>query len=128
MPARTATAPSPDTDSSDPSGARNQVDLVGRLAAAPLERLLPSGDAVVQLRLVVPRTGRASRPGVDTIDCAAWTVALRRRLLRWEVGDVVALTGSLRRRFWRAPDGGAASRYEVEVLQARRVRRATMTR
>lgn len=122
-----ATSPSPETATSDPSHACNQVRLVGRLAAAPVERGLPSGDDVAQFRVVVTRTGRTTRPGVDTIDCAAWTVALRRRLLRWEAGDVVEVTGSLRRRFWRSPDGGAASRYEVEVQQLRRVRRATMT-
>ena len=86
MSARTATAPSPGTADGDPSGTCNQVQLVGRLAAAPVERLLPSGDAVAQFRVVVPRTGRTTRPGVDTIDCAAWTVALRRRLVRWTAG------------------------------------------
>ncbi len=127
MPARTSTTPVPGVGSSDPPASCNQVRLVGRLAAAPVERLLPSSDAVAQFRVVVTRTGRPARPGVDTIDCAAWTVALRRRLLRWEAGDVVEATGSLRRRFWRAPDGAAASRYEVEVHRARRLRRATMT-
>lgn len=125
MPTATA-SPARTTAASDSSDC-NQVRLVGRLAAAPLERALPSGDAVAQFRVVVTRTGRPTRPGVDTIDCAAWTVALRRRLLRWEAGDVVEVAGALRRRFWRSSEGGAASRYEVEVQQLRRVRRATMT-
>lgn len=125
-PARSAAPPSPDVAGSDPSDDCNEVRLVGRLAAAPVERGLPSGDAVAQFRVVVQRTGRGARPGVDTIDCADWTVALRRRLLRWAAGDVVEVAGPLRRRFWRSPDGGAASRYEVEVHRVRRVRRATM--
>ena len=108
----------------------NTVHLRGRLAAAPEARELPSGDALVTLRLVVPRPAgrrRATLSGravtVDTIDCSVWAAALRRRVLRWDEGDQVAVEGSLRRRFWRGP-GGARSRYDVEVVKARRETRS----
>jgi len=110
----------------DPVHHVNTVHLVGRLAAAPETRELPSGDALVTMRLVVdrpPGARRASASGrvvtVDTIDCCVWRAGLRRRVLRWEPGDQVVVDGSLRRRFWRSP-GGAQSRYEVEVVKARR--------
>jgi single-strand DNA-binding protein len=111
---------------------RNEVVLVGRLAAVPEERTLPSGDAVSTWRLVLDRppaaqrraAARGGRPvSVDTIDCAAWTAALRRAAASWAPGDLVAVEGSLRRRFWRTP-AGAASRYEVEVASAKRVAKA----
>jgi single-strand DNA-binding protein len=98
----------------------NVVSLLGRVSAAPEQRELPSGDVLVTFRLVVPRpaAGRSGAPprgaSVDTLDCVVWKPALQRRVLRWEGGETVALTGSLRRRFWRGPTG-ASSRTEVEV-------------
>lgn len=94
----------------------NTVQLRGRWTGAE-ERELPSGDLLVTARLVVPRAAG----GVDTLDCAVWTAALRKRVLAWPDGCQAEVTGSLRRRFWRTP-GGPASRYEVEVQSARRVR------
>ena len=104
---------------------RNDVTLAGRLAADGEERELPSGDRLVMFRIVV---GRPLRPGsrapaVDSIECVAWSAAVRRTVLAWSKHDVVEVTGALRRRFWRA-GGGAASRTEVEVLKARRVAKA----
>jgi single-strand DNA-binding protein len=93
----------------------NEVRLRGRWVGAQ-QRELPSGDHVVVARLVVPRVGG----GVDTVDCAVWTRAMRRRVLRLPDDAVVEVTGSLRRRFWRTA-GGPASRYEVEVNGLRRV-------
>ncbi len=98
---------------------RNEVHLTGRLAADPEERALPSGDRLVAFRVVVER----AEPGrVDTVDCAAWSASARRSALRWSAGDVVAVSGALRRRFWRSP-AGTASRYEVEVCSGRRLSR-----
>lgn len=113
---------------------RNEVLLLGRLAAAPTPRVLPSGDVLVQFRLVVPRasaTGHASggagsrgrAPSVDTLDCVAWRADVRRRLSSWQPGDILEVQGALRRRFWRS-GGGPTSRTEVEVGKARRVSRA----
>lgn len=106
---------------------RNDVVLAGRLSAPAEERTLPSGDVLVSFRVVIgrpPETRTRSRaPAIDTIDCVAWTAALRRTALAWAAGDSVEVTGALRRRFWRA-GGGAASRTEVEVLKARRLAKA----
>jgi single-strand DNA-binding protein len=109
----------------------NEVHLVGRVAAAPQRRELPSGDVLVQFRLVVgraprrrPAGGRAA-PTVDTLDCAVWRADVARSVTRLGPGDVVEVHGSLRRRFWRSAAGGAASRSEVEVTRVRRVAAAT---
>ena len=107
---------------------RNEVLLVGRLAAGAEERTLPSGDVLCVWRLVVRRPSeRGSRaiaraPGVDTLDCVSWRANVRRSASGWQSGDLVEVAGSLRRRFWRA-GSATASRYEVEVRSARRVRR-----
>ncbi len=111
---------------------RNEVVLVGRLAAPPQERELPSGDVLTTWRLVVDRapTKRPLPQGirpttVDALECVAWTSAVRRSAVAWQPGDVVAVEGALRRRFWRGPAGGGTSRYEIEVVKAKRLARAT---
>lgn len=120
--------PEPEPD----DGHRNEVALVGRLAAEPESRELPSGSVIMTFRLVVrrepeprerARQGEGRAPTVDTLDCVAWRADLRRQLARWHPGDVVELDGTLRRRFWRSP-GGPASRTEVEAHRVRRVARA----
>lgn len=112
------------------SSHRNEVLLVGRVAAEPAPTQLPSGDEVVSVRLIVERCPPAPReqpavrgPGVDTLDCSAWRPAVRRTVLRWGPGDVVEITGALRRRF-RRTESGPVSRWEVEIARARRVTRA----
>jgi single-strand DNA-binding protein len=109
---------------------RNEIVLVGRLAAEPEPRTLPSGDEIVTFRLVVDRppatrrdTGGRREPTVDTLDCAVSGAVLRRRLLGWHAGDVIEIEGTLRRRFWRA-GAGVLSRCEVQARQARRRARA----
>ncbi len=90
--------------------ARNEVVLVGRVAAGPEERTLPSGDILLIWRLVVdrPRPGRAAPEGVrvptvDTLDCVAWaTNGL------FELEGEVALSG-------RWPGGGTGCRRTVLV-------------
>lgn len=110
--------------------ARNDVLLVGRVSTAAQERELPSGDIVCTFRLVVDRPPPA-RPGtgrpvlVDTLDCAAWPAGLRRTARSLRRGDLVEVTGALRRRFWRA-GAGAASRCEVEVECVQRLARAEL--
>jgi single-strand DNA-binding protein len=111
----------------EPATHRNEVLLVGRLAAPAEERTLPSGDVLVTFRLVVQRPpgGRSTArrvPTVDTLDCVAWRAPVRRSVLGWSAGAEVEVTGALRRRFWRGPTG-AASRCEVEVSRARLNRR-----
>lgn len=111
----------------DDTGPVNEVRIRGRLAAASIERALPSGDVVATFRLVVTRTASrgsaATSARVDTLDCAVFRADARRKVARWEPGDIVEVEGSLRRRFFRS-GGGAASRYEVEVAALSRVARA----
>ena len=89
----------------------NLVELTGRVSGDPVTRDLPSGDALVTLRLVVAREDGGP---VDTIDCACWSAGARRAAGRFRDGDRARVEGALRRRFFRTP-GGPASRYEVEV-------------
>jgi single-strand DNA-binding protein len=96
----------------------NQVLLAGRLAADPVLRSLPSGDELLSFRLTVPRPD-GGRVRVDSIDCASTRVRVRRTVQRASPGDVLHVTGALRRRFWRTA-AGLGSRYEVEVITARR--------
>lgn len=102
----------------------NQVRLVGRVSQRPEERVLPSGDVVWTFRMVVPRApGHRRRQSVDTIDCAAWSARARRSAAAWSADDVVEVSGSLRRRFFRSA-GAVASRVEVEMSSGRVIRRA----
>jgi len=118
----------------------NSVRLVGRVSVEPERRELPSGDELVQLRVIVARPthparasggGRGSgnakdddagspRTQVDTIDVACWTALTRRTAARLQPGQVVEVQGALRRRFFKT---GAVtqSRYEVEASLLRRV-------
>lgn len=107
----------------------NTVQLSGRLAADPEERVLPSGDRLWTCRLIVPRaavrtlaSGRKG-PSVDVVELAGWSSKVRRSMRTWRAGDVVGVEGALRRRFYRS-GGQTASRMEVEVRTARLVRRA----
>lgn len=109
--------------------ARNEVVLVGRVSGAPQERELPSGDVLVSFRVVVARppgqrgapSGRRP-PTIDTLDCVVWSASARRTSRSLIDGDIVAVEGALRRRFWRGATG-AASRTEVEATSVRRLRR-----
>lgn len=113
------------TAPSDEVGSMNVVKLRGRVSRRDEERELPSGSVVLGFAVVVARetpspTGRAT---VDSLDCAAWTAGVRRSVRSWEPGDVVEIEGRLRRRFYRA-GGATASRYEVEVVRAKRIARS----
>jgi len=120
----------PSTDNRPVSGPDdghvNKVHLRGRVSAAALQRVLPSGDVIVTARLVVRRPVGTTRPRqpVDTLDCLAWSARPRRSMLAWEPGALVEVEGAVRRRFGRGP-AGVTSRVEIEVTSARRVRTAT---
>jgi len=105
-------------------GEVNEVRLVGRVSGAPQQRALPSGDELWSFRVVVPRPpADRSRQAVDALECVAWSARVRRSVARWSDGDLVEVTGSIRRRFYRA-GGATASRVEVEATRARVIRRA----
>src|SRR5512133_1567026 len=104
------------------AAAVNEVRLAGRVSGLPREVGLPSGDVLVQLRVVVPRRSesvRAGGPRVDTIEVSCWSPRTRRVALRLAEGDQVEVSGALRRRFFRTA-GVPASRYEVEAQTLRR--------
>lgn len=96
---------------------RNRVELVGRVSGAPKEKILPSGDAVVEFRIVVDRD---DRQGVDTLDVATWKSPLRRRALTLKSEEWIGIKGVLRRRFWQG-GAGLASRWQVEARELERV-------
>ena len=113
-------SPSPRPTADDVTPSYNEVRLRGRLAGDLVERTLPSGDPVVSFRIVVQREpGPRRRAPVDALDCSAYRADVRRKLLRWSVGDIVEVQGRLRRRFSRST-GVPISRYDVEVTSARR--------
>lgn len=97
----------------------NEVRLVGRVSGPPESKELPSGDVVVQLRVVVGRPPSERKTQVDTIDASCWTPTARRAALRQHEGDVVEVAGALRRRFYRA-GATTQSRYDVEAMTVRR--------
>ena len=100
----------------------NKVQLEGKVSRQPEEKVLPSGDSMWTFRIVVPRE-EGSRPGVDWVDCAVWGGRLRRSVASWAEGDVVEVSGALRRRFFRT-GGGPQSLVEVEAATGRLIRRA----
>jgi single-strand DNA-binding protein len=108
----------------------NEVRLVGRVAGDPMEVELPSGDRLTSFKVVVDRAPSrrpvppgVRQPTVDTLDCVIWMNGLQRTAQTWGSGDVVEVTGALRRRFWRA-GGAPTSKCEVEVVKAKRLIKA----
>jgi single-strand DNA-binding protein len=88
----------------------NDCPLRGRVSAKATDRELPSGEHVVEFRLIVTRE---EREGVDTLDIAAWSAKSRRTALSLKPGEWVEVAGSVRRRFWQGP-AGLASRWQIE--------------
>ena len=128
--ARVEKEPSPDDgERMGPAGGLatvNEVRLIGRLSLAAEERDLPSGDQLTAFRVVLnrPRDKRlGSRVQIDALECHTWVARVRRAAMTWQVGDVIEVNGSLRRRFF-TPGGRLQSMTEIEVLTARRVSRA----
>jgi single-strand DNA-binding protein len=90
----------------------NVVVLAGTVAADPVERQMPSGDEVTELRLAVPEPGRRQLP----LPVAAWHRDVGKRALRGlGKGDDVLVYGQLVRRFYRS---GAGARSLTEVVAA----------
>jgi single-strand DNA-binding protein len=99
----------------------NEVRLVGRVSALPVEREMPSGDKVVEFRLIISRDTR--KPGkreVDTLDIAAWSSKCRRSAISLKPNTWIEVQGAVRRRFWQAPTG-LASRWQVEAHTLTRI-------
>jgi single-strand DNA-binding protein len=86
---RRRTAPATPVEAS--SADVNEVVLRGAFSGPATVRTLPSDDVLCTFRVTVRRPP----------------------------GDRVEVLGVLRRRFWRSPAGGPASRYEVEIRELR---------
>ena len=95
----------------------NDLLLRGRVSAAATTKELPSGDKVVEFRLIITRE---SREGVDTLDIAAWSAKSRKTALTLGPDEWVEISGAIHRRFWQSP-GGLASRWQVEALEISRL-------
>jgi single-strand DNA-binding protein len=95
----------------------NDVLLRGRVSRAAVEKELPSGDKVVEFRLIVSRD---KQPGVDTLDIGSWSSKSRRTALSLVPDEWVEVSGSIHRRFWSGP-GGLASRWQVEAVEITRI-------
>ena len=105
----------------------NEVVLRGKVSAAPEQKVMPSGDSVWVFRVVVPRASPRGRATVDTLDCAVWSGRAKRTVAGLGAGDVVSVSGALRRRFFTA-GAGTASRVEIEVATLKVVRKAVTRR
>jgi len=88
----------------------NVVVLAGTVAADPVERQMPSGDAVTEIRLSVPEAGKRLLP----LPIAVWHKTVGKRTAK-EIakGDEVLVLGQLARRFYRS---GAGARSLTEVV------------
>lgn len=95
----------------------NDLLLRGRVSAAATTKELPSGDKVVEFRLIVTRE---NREGVDTLDIAAWSAKSRKTALSLAPNEWIEISGAIHRRFWQSP-GGLASRWQVEALDILRL-------
>jgi single-strand DNA-binding protein len=95
----------------------NDLLLRGRVSAIAIEKELPSGDKVVEFRLIV---SRERRDGVDTLDIGAWSAKSRRLAMTLKPDEWVEVSGAIHRRFWRGA-GGLASRWQVEAVEISRI-------
>jgi len=99
----------------------NSVHLCGRVSSLAVSKQMPSGDMVVEFRLVVDRKSkRAVEREVDTVDITSWLARPQKRALSLKINDWVEVEGSIRRRFWKSPSG-LASRWQVEASQLRKI-------
>ena len=95
----------------------NDVLLRGRVSQEAVEKHLPSGDKVVEFRLIVSRERQS---GVDTLDIASWSAKSRRSALSLVADEWVEISGSIHRRFWSGP-AGLASRWQGEAVEISRI-------
>jgi single-stranded DNA-binding protein len=88
----------------------NVVVLAGTLATDPVEKTMPSGDKLTELRLSVPEAGKRLLP----VPVAVWDRVLARNALKGVgKGDEVLVHGQLARRFYR---NGSTGRAVMEVV------------
>ncbi|WP_307851218.1 single-stranded DNA-binding protein [Nocardiopsis sp. MG754419] len=98
-------------------GHLNQVLVIGRITAAPTLRELPSGDRLVTWRIGVARPTDPRRRGarMDSLTLFSFDEAIIEWIGDRRVGEVLRVTGALRRRIWPGRHG-VRSVLEVEVV------------
>ncbi|GLW08385.1 hypothetical protein Misp01_35150 [Microtetraspora sp. NBRC 13810] len=101
---------------------RNEVTLVGRMSAAAEDRSRAGGTTLTTWRLIVRRRAAV----VDVIDCVTFDPELAAAVARRRPGDVIEVTGALRRRFFNTGQG-KVSTYSVEAAGVRVVDRPAET-
>ena len=74
----------------------NDLLLRGRVSAIAVEKELPSGDKVVEFRLIV---SRERRDGVDTLDIGAWSTKSRRTALTLKPDEWIEVSGGYSQAF-----------------------------
>ena len=97
--------------------ALNDVLLRGRVSSLAVEKELPSGDKVMEFRIVI---ARSDEEGFDTIDISAWSSKLRRTAASLKNDQWVEVSGSIKRRFWRGATG-LASRWQIDASEISRL-------
>lgn len=97
--------------------ALNDVLLRGRVSSLAVEKELPSGDKVMEFRIVI---ARSDGEGFDTIDISAWSSKLRRTAGSLKNDQWVEVSGSIKRRFWRGA-AGLASRWQIDASEISRL-------
>jgi len=97
--------------------ALNDVLLRGRVSSLAVEKELPSGDKVMEFRIVI---ARSNEEGFDTIDISAWSSKLRRTAGSLKSDQWVEVSGSIKRRFWRGATG-LASRWQIDASEISRL-------
>ena len=117
MAAKSASSKSKAADEEKIDQSLNDLLLRGRVSAPATVKELPSGDKVVEFRLIV---SRIDRDGVDTLDIAAWSGKSRKTALSLKSDDWIEVSGSVHRRFWQSP-AGLASRWQVEAEEISRL-------
>ncbi|QVQ52107.1 single-stranded DNA-binding protein [Spiractinospora alimapuensis] len=99
-----------------PTTHRNSVVIAGRITAEPALRELSSGHTLARWRVAVTRpvADQRGRVKTDAVTCVTFDPSIHDSLREWRLGDVVEVSGALRRRFWRA-ESGPVSTFEVEA-------------
>jgi single-strand DNA-binding protein len=105
------------TDTVEDDYSLNDCLLRGRVSAPAVDKELPSGEHVVEFRLIITRI---DREGVDTLDIAAWSAKNRKMALSFKGGEWIEVSGSVRRCFWQGPQG-LASRWQIEAETLTRI-------
>jgi len=95
----------------------NDVLLSGIVANEPQIRELGDGREVLQWRMKILRPDSGS----DSIACSAEAKQVIKSVTAAGQGGEMEVAGSLRSRFWNS-GAGMASRLEVDVTKAKRIR------